>query len=93
MLKHAQTNEYTIQIEGHTASVGKPAGEMNLSIERAQEIIRQLTGRGLDEKLFSYKGFGGTVPVGSNETEEGRAMNRRVEIIVTPKATYIQRAN
>lgn len=93
LLKHAQTNEYTIQIEGHTASVGKPAGEMNLSIERAQEIIRQLTGRGLDEKLFSYKGFGGTVPVGSNETEEGRAMNRRVEIIVTPKATYIQRAN
>lgn len=93
LLKHAQTNEYTIQIEGHTASVGKPAGEMNLSIERAQEIIRQLTGRGLDEKLFSYMGFGGTVPVGSNETEEGRAMNRRVEIIVTPKATYIQRAN
>ncbi|HQL05528.1 MAG TPA: OmpA family protein, partial [Treponemataceae bacterium] len=93
LLKHAQTNEYTIQIEGHTASVGKPTGEMNLSIERAQEIIRQLTGRGLDEKLFSYKGFGGTVPVGSNETEEGRAMNRRVEIIVTPKATYIQRAN
>lgn len=93
LLKHAQTNEYTIQIEGHTASVGKPTGEMNLSIERAQEIIRQLTGRGLDEKLFSYKGFGGIVPVGNNETEEGRAMNRRVEIIVTPKATYIQRAN
>lgn len=93
LLKHAQTNEYTIQIEGHTASVGKPAGEMNLSIERAQEIIRQLTGRGLDEKLFSYKGFGGTVPVGNNDTEEGRAMNRRVEIIIVPKATYIQRAN
>jgi outer membrane protein OmpA-like peptidoglycan-associated protein len=93
LLKHAQTNEYTIQIEGHTASVGKPTGEMNLSIERAQEIIRQLTGRGLDEKLFSYKGFGGTVPVGSNETEEGRAMNRRVEIIIVPKATYIQRSN
>lgn len=93
LLKHAQTNEYTIQIEGHTASVGKPAGEMNLSIERAQEIIRQLTGRGLDENLFSYKGFGGTVPVGNNDTEEGRAMNRRVEIIIVPKATYIQRAN
>lgn len=86
-------NEYTIQIEGHTASVGKPTGEMNLSIERAQEIIHQLTERGLDPDLFSYKGFGGTVPIGDNDTEEGRAMNRRVEIIVTPKATYIQRSN
>lgn len=93
LLRHAVTNEYTIQIEGHTASVGKPTGEMNLSIERAQEIIRQLTARGIDEKLFSYKGFGGTLPIGDNNTEEGRAMNRRVEIIVTPKATYIQRAN
>ena len=93
LLKHAQTNEYTIQIEGHTASVGKPTGEMNLSIERAQEIIRQLINRGLNENLFSYKGFGGTVPVGNNDTEEGRAMNRRVEIIIVPKATYIQRAN
>ncbi len=93
LLQHAQTNEYTIQIEGHTASVGKPTGEMNLSLERAQEIIRQLTSRGLESNIFSYKGFGGTVPVGDNDTEEGRAMNRRVEIIVTPKATYIQRAN
>ncbi len=93
LLRHAVANEYTIQIEGHTASVGKPTGEMNLSIERAQEIIRQLTARGIDEKLFSYKGFGGTLPIGDNNTEEGRAMNRRVEIIVTPKATYIQRAN
>ncbi len=93
LLKHAQTNEYTIQIEGHTASVGKPSGEMNLSIERAKEIISQLTERGLNENLFSYKGFGGTVPLGDNATEEGRAMNRRVEIIVTPKATYIQRAD
>lgn len=93
LLKHAVTNEYTIQVEGHTASVGKPTGEMNLSIERAREIIRQLTERGLSEDIFSYKGFGGTVPIGDNSTEEGRAMNRRVEIIVTPKATYIQKSN
>ena len=78
-------------VEGHTASVGKPIGEMNLSVERAGTIINQLVERGMNRNIFSYKGYGGTLPIGDNSTNEGRAQNRRVEIIIIPKATYIQR--
>lgn len=82
--------EYTIMVEGHAASVGKPIGEMNLSIERTRTVINALIKEGLPEKLFSYKGYGGTMPVADNRTAEGRARNRRVDIIARPKGTFIQ---
>lgn len=85
------SGEYTLQVSGHTASVGKPTGEMELSVLRAQAIINELVSRGISEDIFTYKGYGGTVPIGDNSTEEGRAQNRRVEIVVQPKTTYIQR--
>lgn len=91
LLEVVKDNEYTLLVEGHTASVGKPTGEMNLSILRAQTIINELVKRGIDKDLFTYKGYGGTAPIGDNSTEEGRAKNRRVEIVVQPKTTYIQR--
>lgn len=87
----ADSNEFSITVEGHTASVGKPTGELNLSIERAQAIIQAMSDRGVNTSEFTYKGFGGTVPLGDNATEEGRAQNRRVEILIIPKATYIQK--
>lgn len=87
----ADSNEFSITVEGHTASVGKPTGELNLSIERAQAIIQAMADRGVNTSEFTYKGFGGTVPLGDNATEEGRAQNRRVEILIIPKATYIQK--
>ncbi len=82
---------FTILVEGHTASVGKPQGEMNLSIERARTIISQMVSRGVQQNLFSYRGFGGSAPVADNSTSEGRAKNRRVVINVVPQQTYIQR--
>lgn len=92
MLKEViKDGEFAIRVEGHTASVGKPTGELNLSVERAQAIISAMETRGIDTENFTYKGYGGTMPVGDNSTDDGRAQNRRVEIIVIPKATYIQR--
>jgi len=91
LLEVVADNEYTLLVEGHTAAVGKPTGEMNLSILRAQAIIDELVDRGINRDLFTYKGYGGTAPIGDNATEEGRAKNRRVEIVVQPKTTYIQR--
>lgn len=91
LLEVVKDNEYTLLVEGHTAAVGKPTGEMNLSVLRAQAIIDKLVERGLNRDLFTFKGYGGTAPIGDNSTEEGRAKNRRVEIVVQPKTTYIQR--
>ncbi len=84
-------NAYTILVEGHTADVQKPEGQMRLSIQRTQTIINELVSNGLDRSLFSYRGYGGTQPIATNSTEDGRAMNRRVIITARPKATYIQR--
>ena len=84
-------NEYTLLVEGHTASVGKPTGEMNLSYLRAQTIIEELVARGVNRDICEAKGYGGTKPIGDNATEEGRAKNRRVEIIIRPVVSYVQR--
>ena len=82
---------YTIFVEGHTADVGKPEGQMNLSIERTKTIMHSLIAYGIPASLFSYRGYGGTIPAAPNDTEEGRRQNRRVVITVRPKDTYIQR--
>lgn len=82
---------YTILVEGHTADVGKPVGQLNLSNERTETVMNALINEGLDKGIFTYRGYGGTMPIDTNETEEGRARNRRVEIFARPRATYIQR--
>ena len=69
-------------IEGHTASVGKPAGEQKLSEERAKNIALELSKRGIPADKFICKGHGGNKPIASNATDEGRAKNRRVEITI-----------
>lgn len=84
-------DSFTILVEGHTADVGKPTGQLNLSIERTRTVMNCLIEEGIDKALFTYKGYGGTMPIADNETETGRAQNRRVDITARPKATYIQR--
>ena len=72
----------TFLIEGHTAAVGRPAGEQQLSEERAQSVISEMVKRGLKAEQFMFKGYGGTQPIADNSTNEGRAANRRVEITI-----------
>lgn len=84
-------NEFTILVEGHTASIGQPENELNLSYDRAETIIDMLIERGVNKDIFTYKGYGGTKPIADNSTAEGKAQNRRVEITIIPKATYIKR--
>ncbi len=92
ILKHIIIDDgYTILVEGHTADVGKPVGQLNLSIERTKTVRDFLINEGLDPNIFTYKAYGGTMPIATNDTEEGRAQNRRVYITARPRATYIQR--
>ena len=74
--------EQMILIEGHTASVGNPKGEMQLSIERADSIKKALVKRGVGKDKIICKGSGGTKPVSDNSTPSGKAKNRRVEITI-----------
>lgn len=93
-LKELSVNDgYTIVIEGHTADVGKPVGQLNLSRERAKAIYDELIKRGIDKSILTYKGYGGTLPIASNDTEDGRKQNRRVELHASPRTTYVQKDN
>lgn len=85
--------EYTVVVEGHAADLGRPEGQMELSIQRTQTVIKELVKEGIPESLFSYKGYGATMPVADNKTSEGRAKNRRVDIIARPKGTFIQNSD
>lgn len=69
-------------IEGHTASTGYEAGEMKLSKERADSISAALSARGIGNEHFICKGSGSKKPVATNDTPEGKAQNRRVEITI-----------
>jgi outer membrane protein OmpA-like peptidoglycan-associated protein len=73
----------TYTVEGHTASVGKPGGEMALSVQRAAKIADELAKRGIERSRIRAAGFGGTRPIATNDTDEGRAKNRRVEITIS----------
>ncbi len=71
-------NNVTVELAGHTDSVGDDAGNMSLSEARAQSVLDYLLNKGVSG--LSAKGYGETQPVGDNETEEGRAENRRTEL-------------
>jgi len=68
-----------IRINGHTDSTGDPEYNFRLSERRAEEVVRFLEEKGIDPERMEHKGFGETEPVAGNETEKGRALNRRTE--------------
>jgi outer membrane protein OmpA-like peptidoglycan-associated protein len=74
--------DVTIVVEGHTDSVGSDEKNLDLSIRRAESIRDFLKSSGLQDYEFEIKGYGESRPVASNDTEEGRAKNRRVAILI-----------
>lgn len=80
VLKLAPDSQFLV--EGHTASIGKEAGELKLSKERAHSIAAELVKRGIPAEKFLCRGWGADKPVADNSTDEGRARNRRVEITI-----------
>ena len=74
-----------IQIGGHTDNVGKPEDNQKLSLGRAVAVVNYLLGKGIKNERLTFKGFGETKPIADNKTEQGKALNRRTEVIVVSK--------
>ena len=77
-------NQTVIEVAGHTDSVGDASYNQTLSVQRAQSVASYLTGRGVMQQRMIVTGAGETRPIASNDTEAGRAQNRRVEITIVP---------
>jgi outer membrane protein OmpA-like peptidoglycan-associated protein len=72
--------EVKLSVEGHADEVGSEEYNMGLSEKRSDYVINYLVKKGIAKDRLTKKFFGKTTPVANNDTEEGRAMNRRVEI-------------
>jgi len=73
----------SVVVEGYTDSTGPAPYNVALSERRARSVIEYLKGHGLQAQNFAMKGYGKADPVASNATNEGRAANRRVEVVLT----------
>jgi outer membrane protein OmpA-like peptidoglycan-associated protein len=71
-----------VQISGHTDNSGTDARNNQLSLERAKAVADYLVSKGIHAKRLSWKGFGATKPLANNNTEGGRALNRRTEFVI-----------
>lgn len=77
--KYDDTN---ILVEGHTDATGTEEHNLNLSMARAQSAANYLEGQGVNATRFTTMGYGEEQPVASNDTAEGRQLNRRVELAI-----------
>jgi len=71
-----------IELAGHTDNRGIPGQNVKLSQARVDKVKAYLVSMGIESKRISGKGYGGAKPIASNDTEETRLFNRRVEFII-----------
>jgi len=76
-----QNRDVKVSIEGHTDNVGSAAANQTLSEKRAQAVVAWLSSHGIEGSRLQAKGWGASKPVDDNATEDGRAKNRRVELV------------
>ncbi len=83
LLEFLQDNqEVMIRIEGHTDSEGEIQYNLNLSEKRAKTVMDYLLWKSIPYSRLSYKGYGESSPISDNSSAQGRAQNRRIEIVV-----------
>ena len=88
----AQSPETDVAIYGHTDNTGSREINQKLSEERAQAVSNYLIGQKIDPNRITTRGLAYDAPIADNSTEEGRAQNRRVEILITANDNMIQQA-
>jgi len=71
-----------IEIAGHTDNEGKKADNLLLSQKRAKAVVEYLIGKGISAERLTFGGYGDTKPIATNDTEQGKSLNRRTEINV-----------
>ena len=74
-----ENSSIRIELGGHTDNQGSSEYNEKLSLERAKSVYNYLISKGIEEKRMTYMGYGASQPIATNETEEGRALNRRTE--------------
>jgi outer membrane protein OmpA-like peptidoglycan-associated protein len=72
-----------VQISGYTDNTGDAAKNITLSTNRAKAVAEYLVSKGIDAKRLTWKGYGAAKPIAGNDTEEGKAKNRRTEFTIT----------
>jgi outer membrane protein OmpA-like peptidoglycan-associated protein len=71
-----------VQIIGHTDSIGKEKENLSLSYQRAKGVVAYLVSKGIQSDRLNAEGRGDKQPIGNNSTEQGRALNRRTELVI-----------
>lgn len=84
-------SDIAITVEGHTDTDGNDNTNWDLSVDRATSVLKELTKNGVDPARIIASGRGEHFPVDTNETREGKARNRRTEIILTPQLDALYR--
>ena len=82
LAKKMRWRRFKVEIDGHTADIGDSASQYSLSLKRAETIRDYLVSLKIKKSRLIVRGFGGSKPIASNETPEGRAKNRRVEFLI-----------
>lgn len=75
-------SEIKVEVAGHTDNIGTAEYNMDLSERRADAVMKYFIGKGIDPRRLTVNGYGLTKPVANNDTKEGRAKNRRVELTI-----------
>ncbi|MBN2165021.1 MAG: OmpA family protein [Marinilabiliaceae bacterium] len=77
-----ENTDIKIEVQGHTDNIGSAAYNNDLSQKRANEVVNYLISKGIDKKRLASKGYGFSKAIESNDTEQGRAKNRRTEMMI-----------
>ena len=77
-----ENQSISIVINGHTDNVGSESDNLALSERRAKAVYDAVVSKGINQDRLSYEGYGETLPIADNDTEDGRSKNRRTEFVI-----------